>query len=63
MYDSLECSVKKWPILVQIINEDSGGLDDSIKSKIINVSIKKMQRARLKPISIALDQYRSSQYC
>ena len=38
------CNSNTWPILVQIIDENSDALDDSIKFKIMNIGINKIQR-------------------
>ena len=53
------CNSNTWPILVQIIDENSDALDDSIKFKIMNMGNNKNAEDSLlllKPISIALDR-------
>lgn len=59
MCDSLESYIKNWPILMQIVDENRDAIDESIRSKVMNLSIKRNVEdllLRLKPISIALDQ-------
>ena len=59
MCESLDSYIKNWSILMQIAEENRDSIDEDIRSKIMNMGIKRNVEdllLRLKPISVALDR-------
>ena len=60
MCNSLESFIKNWTILLQIIDENRDALDGNIKSKIMNMSIKKIYRRLISSFEANFNCFRSN---